>query len=57
MSTTTPNLSLIKPELTDPANITVMNENWDKIDAELKNLNEKIGEINAILDEINGEEV
>jgi hypothetical protein len=36
LSTTTPNLGLIKPELTDPANITVMNENWDKIDNELK---------------------
>jgi hypothetical protein len=32
LSTTTPNYGLIKPELTDPANITVMNENWDKID-------------------------
>ena len=36
MSTTTTNYGLIKPELTDPANITVMNENWDKIDSELK---------------------
>lgn len=36
MSTRTPNYSLIKPELTDPANITTMNENWDKIDEQLK---------------------
>lgn len=57
MSKTTPNYSFIKPELSDPADITTMNANWDKIDAELKNLNDKIGEINAILDEINGEEV
>lgn len=33
MSKTTQNLNLIKPELTDPADITVLNENWDKIDS------------------------
>ena len=32
MSTQTTNLKLIKPELTDPADITVLNTNWDKID-------------------------
>lgn len=32
MSTRTTNLNLIKPELSDPANITAMNENWDKLD-------------------------
>ena len=31
-TTTTTNLGLIKPELTDVADITAMNENWDKID-------------------------
>ena len=36
MSTTTTNYSLIKPALTDPADITATNANWDKIDAELK---------------------
>lgn len=36
MSTTTPNFELIKPELTDPADITAINQNWDKIDEELK---------------------
>lgn len=35
MSTTTTNLGLIKPELRDAADITAMNENWDKIDAQL----------------------
>ena len=35
MSTTTKNYSLIKPELTDAADITAMNQNWDKIDDEL----------------------
>ena len=37
MSTTTINLGLLKPELTDPADITQMNQNWDKIDTELNN--------------------
>ncbi len=32
MSTKTEKLGLIKPELSDPANITLTNENWDKID-------------------------
>ena len=37
MSKTTTNYNLIKPELTDVADITAMNPNWDKIDEELKN--------------------
>jgi hypothetical protein len=37
MSTTTTNLGLIKPQLTDSADITAMNENWDKIDEKLHN--------------------
>ena len=32
MSTRTPNLGLLKPKLSDFANIEDMNENWDKID-------------------------
>lgn len=36
MSTTTTNYKLIKPELSDAADITAMNENWDKLDAEIK---------------------
>ena len=32
MSTLTKNLGLIKPEITDPADITSTNENWDKLD-------------------------
>lgn len=42
MSTTTPNLSLVKPELTDTADITAMNGNWDIIDTELKKSNDHI---------------
>lgn len=36
MSTTTNNYSLVKPELSDVADITAMNQNWDTIDNELK---------------------
>lgn len=36
MSTKTTNYELIKPALTDPADITTMNPNWDKIDTTLK---------------------
>ncbi len=35
MSTTTKNYSLIKPDLTDSADITQTNANWDVIDSEL----------------------
>lgn len=49
MSTTTTNYGLVKPELTDAADITAMNGNWDTIDAELKNnksyVDQKIQEI------------
>lgn len=44
MSTTTTNLSLVKPELTDPADITAMNPNWDKIDSEIPNRVHKNGD-------------
>lgn len=36
MSTNTTNYKFTKPDLTDPADIRVMNDNWDKVDAELK---------------------
>lgn len=35
MSTKTTNYELVKPELTDSADITAMNPNWDKIDTAL----------------------
>lgn len=35
MSKTTTNYGMFKPELTDPADITKMNPNWDIIDEEL----------------------
>ena len=39
MSTTTTNLGLVKPEMTDAADITAMNGNWDKLDTQISNLN------------------
>ena len=38
MSTTTTNYGLVKPALTDAADITAMNQNWDAIDTKLKEL-------------------
>ena len=45
MSTTTPNYGLVKPQLTDAADITAMNPNWDKIDEELKEHSDAIENI------------
>lgn len=42
MSTTTANFKLFKPELSDPADITELNANWDKIDNELANAGTRI---------------
>jgi hypothetical protein len=36
MSKTTTNYKFVKPELSDAADITAANENWDKLDAELE---------------------
>ena len=38
MSTTTVKYGLFKPDLTDPADITQMNRNWDIIDDKLNNI-------------------
>ena len=38
MATTTKNLGLFKPDLTDAADITAMNENWEIIDEHLGDL-------------------
>lgn len=44
MSTTTEHFKFFKPELTDPADITELNSNWDKIDTELAAGGERIVE-------------
>ena len=41
MSTNTTNFSLVKPELTDVADITALNGNWDTIDTELNKIGGK----------------
>lgn len=38
MSIKTAKYGFIKPELTDVANITDMNENWDKVEEELSKI-------------------
>ena len=54
MSTTTTNYGLVKPELTDAADITAMNLNWDKIDTELKAIRQAVsitsGNLNTYVD-------
>lgn len=42
MSTTTTNYGLIKPALTDSADITQMNPNWDNVDTKLKEIETKL---------------
>lgn len=41
MSTATTNYGLVKPELTDAADITAMNGNWDTLDTKLKEVSDK----------------
>ena len=54
MSTTTANYGLIKPELTDPADITELNENWEKIDTKLKELSEQCENVDDVLEDEKG---
>lgn len=42
MSTTTINFNFFKPELSDPADITELNANWDRVDSELANAGTRI---------------
>ena len=41
MSSETTNFKLVKPDLSDAADITAMNRNWDAIDAQLKLLDDR----------------
>lgn len=47
MSTATTNFKFIKPELSDPADITELNANWDRIDTELANAGTRIVTANS----------
>lgn len=42
MSTKTTNFNFFKPEMSDPADITELNSNWDRIDTELANAGTRI---------------
>lgn len=42
MSLRTPNYNLFKPELTDPADITKMNPNWDTLDSKLHEIEDNL---------------
>ena len=52
MSTTTPNFNLVKPQLTDTADITAMNPNWDIIDNELKLHDDDIALLNDAINNL-----
>ena len=41
MATTTTKYGFIKPQLTDAADVTATNGNWDKVETELSNLDTK----------------
>ena len=63
MGTTTTNLNLFKPELTDPADITRLNPNWDKLDEEIQAIKDgnasvskaKLDKLDAALTKLNNE--
>lgn len=52
MSTQTTNLKLTKPELSDPANITLLNNNWDTLDTKVKDLTDGLSAAKSKLDDI-----
>lgn len=47
MSKTTANFGLIKPELTDAADITNTNQNWDIVDEQLKNTKDRLDNLST----------
>ena len=53
MSTVTSNYSLVKPELTDVADITAFGENWDIIDAKLKEVSDKAADPSILDGKVN----
>lgn len=53
MSTTTTNYNLVKPDLTDVADITTMNANWDTVDSALYSLSSTSGGNNELMFTIN----
>ena len=58
MSTTTKNYGLIKPEITDAADVTATNTNWDKVDEQLKSVNDSLNRVspNYVIEQNDGEQ-
>lgn len=54
MSTKTTNLGLTKPALTDPADITAYNSNWDILDTQIKNIKDDMESLSPDLGELEG---
>lgn len=54
MSTQTKTYGFVKPEITDPSDITSLNVNWDKVEAELENISTVVEhndeEVRGVLD-------
>ena len=55
MSTTTKNFGFTKPALTDAADITQMNRNWDLLDEQLQQMGEAAS-ADSIIEQNNGDE-
>jgi hypothetical protein len=55
MSLTTTNYKLFKPELSDPADITKMNPNWDILDEKLHTLNTQNVNLNKRVQDVEAE--
>lgn len=53
MATTTSKYGFIKPQLTDAADITATNGNWDKIDTELNNLKTTDTQLSQRIESVN----
>lgn len=52
MSKLTSKYAFFKPDLTDPADITAFNSNWDKIDEQLSNNANGIEELSVAMSNI-----
>ena len=53
MATTTTKYCLIKPQLTDAADVTATNSNWDKIDTELNTLKATKTQLSQRIESVN----
>ena len=52
MATTTANLGLTKPDYTEKADIAVINDNMDKIDTGVQNMNIAMQQARKLLDNV-----